>query len=290
MGSSCTLCPRRCISRPGFCGAGDKLKIFRYGPHFGEEPPITGENGSGCVFFSHCTMKCVYCQNSPWSWCGEGEEKTPEDLVGIFRKLALEDKVENFNLVSPTPYLPFIERALEVLEKEGVRLPVVWNSSGYESVETLERYKKLCDHALFDLRYSTSESAYRYSKTEDYVYHARAALKWALRHTHGRSYGLIVRLLVLPSLADEAVENLKWIARELGNETPVSIMAQYTPAYKAKDIPPLDRALTKEEYERVVDASSDLGFENGWIQDFAASDPSLALLGENMPSDYGAVR
>lgn len=290
MGTSCKLCPRKCISRPGFCGAGEKLKIFRYGPHFGEEPPITGKNGSGCVFFSHCTMKCVYCQNSPWSWCGKGEEKTLDDLVQIFRKLALEDKVENFNLVSPTPYLPIIEKAICVLENDGVKLPIVWNSSGYESADTLERYRKLCDYALFDLRYSTSESSLRYSMSKDYVEHARRAVKWAHLHTRAREYGLIVRLLVLPSLAQEAIDNLKWIAAELGNEVALSIMAQYTPAYKAKEIPELNRQLTREEYERVVDASFDLGFENGWIQDFAASDPKLALLGENMAADYGAVR
>ena len=132
---SCELCPRRCrvdrTRQAGFCGALAKPRLFRWGPHFGEEPPITGERGSGCIFFSRCTMKCVYCQNSPWSWRGEGEDMDAASLAGIMRGLAIEDKVENWNLVSPTPYLPFIRYAAESLKAEGVALPFVWNSSGY---------------------------------------------------------------------------------------------------------------------------------------------------------------
>ena len=144
-GFACELCPRRCKRRPGFCGAGDRPRVFRWGPHFGEEPPLTGERGSGCVFFSRCTLKCLYCQNSPWSWKGEGRDITIAELTDILRTLALKDRVENFNLVSPTPYLPFIREAVAPLKKEGVALPFVWNSSGYERVETLEEYAGLCD-------------------------------------------------------------------------------------------------------------------------------------------------
>ena len=323
----CELCPRKCGKRPGFCGAGGAPRVFRWGPHFGEEPPLTGERGSGCVFFSRCTMKCLYCQNSPWSWRGEGVDKTIPELTAIFRELAVKDRVENWNLVSPTPYLPFIREAVKPLLGEGIRLPFVWNSSGYERVETLEEYRELCDWALFDLRYSRNETALKASGTPDYVERARAAVKWAwardkvkvkgegeqrnlsicsagqpekdsnlhcspspFTFTSNFTSGLIVRLLVLPGHADEAIENLAWIATELSNEVPVSIMSQFTPAYKALETPPFDRGVTEEEYASVTEAAADFGFENGWIQGFGAADPRLALLGENMPAAHGAVR
>ena len=290
----CELCPRRCRalrfargeagSGTGFCGAGDAPRVFRWGPHFGEEPPVTGERGSGCIFFSRCTMKCIYCQNSPWSWKGGGEDKTVAELADIMRGLACVDKVENWNLVSPTPYLPFIREAAAILAAEGVRLPFVWNSSGYERVETLREYKDLCDIALFDLRYSSDKTAVELSSAPGYVAASRAAARWAWENTD-----LIVRILVLPGHSDEAIENLAWIAAELSSEVKVSIMAQYTPAYLALERPPLDRSVTREEYESVVEAAADFGFENGWTQGFEASNPKLALLGENMTPDHGTV-
>ena len=310
----CELCPRRCGKRPGFCGAGEAPRVFRWGPHFGEEPPLTGERGSGCVFFSRCTMKCLYCQNSPWSWRGEGVDKTIPELTAIFRELAVKDKVENWNLVSPTPYLPFIREAVKPLFDEGIRLPFVWNSSGYERVETLEEYSDLCDWALFDLRYSRNETAIAASAAPGYVEAARAAVKWAWEkgkkgigtgqpekafNHHctptpptytSSSVNLIVRILVLPGHADEAIENLAWLATELSNEIPVSIMSQFTPAYKALETPPFNRGVTEEEYASVTEAAADFGFENGWIQGFGAADPKLALLGENMPAAYGVVK
>lgn len=295
-GGMCQLCPRKCGKRPGYCGAADSPRVFRWGPHFGEEPPITGERGSGCVFFSRCTMKCLYCQNSPWSWKGEGVDKTIPELTAIFRELAVKDKVENWNLVSPTPYLPFIREAVQPLFNEGIRLPFVWNSSGYERVETLEEYKDLCDWALFDLRYSNNDTAIKASSAPGYVEASRAAVKWAFERSVEVGVGseewrkLIVRILVLPGHADEAIENLAWLATELSNEIPVSIMAQYTPAYKALETPPFDRPVTKEEYESVTEAAADFGFENGWIQGYEASDSKLALLGENMSADHGTVK
>ena len=307
----CELCPRKCGRRPGFCGAGELPRVFRWGPHFGEEPPLTGERGSGCVFFSRCTMKCLYCQNSPWSWRGEGVDKKIGELTAIFRELAVRDRVENWNLVSPTPYLPFIREAVKPLLDEGVRLPFVWNSSGYERVETLEEYRELCDWALFDLRYSRNETAIAASAAPGYVECAREAVKWAWERKKSESEvvvvqrnvrnstvrlpttttaNLIVRILVLPGHADEAIENLAWIATELSNEVPVSVMSQYTPAYRALETPPFDRGVTEEEYASVTEAAADFGFENGWIQGFGAADPKLALLGENMGADHGVVR
>ena len=297
MDGMCELCPRKCKAarfgadpKAGYCGALNAPRVFRWGPHFGEEPPLTGERGSGCVFFSRCTMKCLYCQNSPWSWKGEGVDKTIPELTQIFRDLALKDKVENWNLVSPTPYLPYVREAVRPLFKEGIRLPFVWNSSGFERVETLEEYADLCDWALFDLRYASDATAVAASQALGYVAASRAAIKWAYNRSlimHRSS--LIVRLLVLPGHAEEAIENLAWLATEVSNEVPVSVMAQYTPAYKALETPPFDRSVTEEEYESVTEAAADFGFENGWIQGFGAADPKLALLGENMTADHGVV-
>ena len=298
MDGMCELCPRKCKAarfgadpKAGYCGALNAPRVFRWGPHFGEEPPLTGERGSGCVFFSRCTMKCLYCQNSPWSWKGEGVDKTIPELTQIFRDLALKDKVENWNLVSPTPYLPYVREAVRPLFKEGIRLPFVWNSSGFERVETLEEYADLCDWALFDLRYASDATAIAASQAPGYVAASRAAIKWAYNRsliTHRSS--LIVRLLVLPGCAEEAIENLAWLATEVSNEVAISVMAQYTPAYKALETPPFDRSVTGEEYESVTEAAADFGFENGWIQGYAASDPKLALLGENMSADHGVVK
>lgn len=296
---NCELCPRKCGTRPGYCGAGDVTRVFRWGPHFGEEPPLVGARGSGCVFFSRCTLKCLYCQNSPWSWKGGGVDKTVPELTEVFRELAVRDRCENWNLVSPTPYLPFIREAVRPLFKEGIRLPFVWNSSGYERVETLEEYKELCDWALFDLRYASNKTALAASSAPNYVESARAAVQWAWEKTAGTNGttgtngtaagGLIVRILVLPGHADEAIENLAWLATEVSNEVAVSVMAQYTPAYKGLVTPPFDRPITREEYESVTEAAADFGFENGWIQGYEASDPKLALLGENMGPEHGTV-
>lgn len=293
--AACSLCPRKCQvdrgnGKVGYCGAGKGPRVFRWGPHFGEEPPLTGERGSGCVFFSRCTMKCLYCQNSPWSWRGEGVDKSIPELTQIFRDLAVKDRVENWNLVSPTPYLPFIREAVEPLFREGIRLPFVWNSSGYECVETLEEYKDLCDWALFDLRYANDDTAVAASQAPGYVKAARAAVKWAYERTQPNPGGLIVRILVLPGHADEAIENLAWIATELSSRVSISVMSQFTPAYKALETPPFNRTVTEEEYESVTEAAADFGFENGWIQGFGAADPKLAFLGENMGADHGTVR
>lgn len=301
--TKCELCPRRCGAdrfrddgAPGYCGAANSLRLFRWGPHFGEEPPITGERGSGCVFFSRCTMKCLYCQNSPWSWKGGGRDMSVREFADILRALAVSDRIENWNLVSPTPYLPFIREAAHSLRAEGVRLPYVWNSSGYERVETLAEYSELCDCALFDLRYSRDDTALAASQAPGYVDAARAAVKWAWSRDPGARFAgaglprLVVRILVLPGHADEAIENLAWLASDVSSDVPVSVMAQYTPAYAALHTPPFDRPVTKDEYESVTEAAADFGFENGWIQGFEASDPKLALLGENMGEGHGVVK
>lgn len=286
----CELCPRRCganraAGETGFCRAGVLPRIFRWGPHFGEEPPLVGGGGSGAVFFSRCTMHCCYCQNSPWSWRGEGEDVSVERLAEIMRSLAVEKKCSNWNLVSPTPYLPSIRAAAAILAKEGVKLPFVYNTSGYERVETLSEYRQMCDIALCDLRYARNETAIAASAAPGYVEAARAAIKWFYEN----SRLTICRILVLPGHAGEAVENLAWLATELSNEIHVSVMSQYTPAFLAKERTPWNRPVTEEEYETVTEAAADFGFENGWIQGLESRLPDAELLGENMSPGEGSV-
>ena len=302
MTGPCQLCPRRCAAdrirgQVGFCRAGDGVRLFRWGPHFGEEPPICGETGSGAIFFSRCTLKCIYCQNSPWSWRGEGRDVTVPELTDILRDLAVKHRCGNWNLVSPTPYLPYARAAAAPLLAEGIRLPFVWNSSGYERVETLTEYRDLCDIALVDLRYADETTARMASSAAGYVAAARAAVRH-LWNTLGpldseepgrATRGVIVRILVLPGHADEAIENLAWLATECSNKVHVSVMSQYAPAFTACDTPPFDRVVTEEEYASVTEAAADFGFEHGWIQGFDSRDPSSDLVGENMTAGEGSV-
>ena len=297
----CELCPRRCRAdrasgAVGFCRAGAQPRVFRWGPHFGEEPPLVGPRGSGCVFFSRCTMKCLYCQNSPWSWNGAGEDIPVERLTEILRDLAVKDNCSNWNLVSPTPYLPFIREAATPLLAEGIRLPFVWNSSGYETVETLAEHRDLCDIALIDMRYANDATARAASAAPGYVAANRAAIRY-LHDTLGpldsdapgaATRGVIVRILVLPGHAEEAAENLAWLAGEGFTDLHVAVMSQYTPVYKARETPPFDRPVTEEEYDLVAEAAEDFGFTRGWVQGFESSGESN-LLGEQMPPGHGTV-
>jgi len=297
---SCRLCPRACgvnrlAGQTGYCGAGLLPRVFRYGPHFGEEPPVSGTRGSGTVFFSHCTMRCVYCQNHPWSQAGKGDDLSAGALRDIFRGLA-ERGCHNWNLVSPTPWLPQIREAVTPLLRTGISLPFVYNTSGFEATETLEAFSELADIALIDLRYATSEAAFEGSDAKSYVDAARRAFLWFWDRlgpletdADGMARrGVICRLLALPGRVSEAVANLEWLAKHAGNEVSVSVMSQYTPVHRAERLEGWDRKVGKEEYALLTEAAGDLGFENGWIQDFEGDAPA-DLLGQAMPAGEGAV-
>jgi len=242
-------------------------------------------------------MKCLYCQNSPWSWRGAGRDITEAALADIFRDLAVKHGCVNWNLVSPTPYLPFVRAALEPVRAEGVRLPVVYNASGYERVETLADYSDLCDIALVDLRYASDATACAASGVTGYVAASRGAVKFLWDRLGplddeapgAATRGVIVRILVLPGHADEAIENLAWLSTTCSPDVHISVMSQYAPAYEALKTPPFDRVVTEEEYAAVTEAAADFGFEHGWIQDFASRDPSSDLVGENMTEGEGCV-
>ena len=298
--AGCRLCPRACgidrlAGQTGYCKASVLPRVFRYGPHFGEEPPISGTRGSGTVFFSHCTLRCVYCQNHPWSQGGQGDDLSTEALRALFRGLA-EKGCHNWNLVSPTPWLPQIREAVEPLIRAGISLPFVYNTSGFEAQETLEAFFDLANIALIDLRYATPESAFEGSDARSYVESARRAVLWfwnrlgPLETTSDdiAERGVICRLLALPGRVNEAVANLEWLARNVGTDVAISVMSQYTPVHRAARLEGWSRAVREEEYALLTEAAADLGFENGWIQDFEGEAPA-DLLGQAMPAGEGAV-
>lgn len=297
---ACRLCPRYCganrlAGQTGGCGAGSLARVYRHGPHFGEEPPISGTRGSGTVFFSHCTLSCIYCQNFPWSQEAQGADLTPEALCALFRELA-DQGCHNWNLVSPTPWLPQIRAATAPLIRSGVRLPFVYNTSGFESATTLDAFRDLADIGLTDLRYAQESTAREASGAAHYVAAARAALKWfwnalgplELDDAGVARRGTICRLLVLPGRAGEAVDNLRWLADTVGTDIHVSVMSQYTPVHRATVTPGWDRTLTPDEYAQVTATVAELGFENGWVQELETPGPE-DLLGCAMPAGAGAV-
>ncbi len=297
----CELCPRKCgtdriSGKTGYCGAGIQAQVFRFGPHFGEEPPISGSKGSGTVFFSRCTMRCIYCQNFNWSQNDSGKKYDKDGLSGILEHLKAEG-CHNWNLVSPTPWLPMIEEAADAVRKKGHILPFVYNTSGFERPESLERYKSLADIYLTDLRYAKSSSAAEGSDAPIYVETARVALKkmWDLTGAIETDdagiavHGTICRILVLPGRADEAIDNLRWIAKDIGTDISLSLMAQYHPVYKARDINGWDQRVQADEYRKVCDVMNDLGFENGWIQEWEA-EVDRDMAGFHMKEGAGPVK
>jgi putative pyruvate formate lyase activating enzyme len=240
-------------------------------------------------------MRCIYCQNHPWSQGHQGEDMSVERLREIFRGIA-EKGCHNWNLVSPTPWLPQIKEAAEPLIRAGISLPFVYNTSGFESPKVLDAFADLADVALVDLRYASPESAAEGSDAAAYVEASRETVRWfwnrlgALR-TDGEGIavrGVICRILALPGRVREAVANLEWLAAEIGTDVHISVMSQYTPVYRALERGGWDRKVGADEYALLTEAAGDLGFENGWIQEFDGSAPD-DLLGQTMRAGEGAV-
>ena len=297
----CDLCPRECgadraAGRVGVCGAPAELKVFRWGPHFGEEPPISGTRGSGTVFFSHCPLGCLYCQNHPWTAGGRGETVGVRGLADILRNLAGKG-CHNWNLVTPEPWLPAIREAVGLARESGVSLPTVCNTSGYARVETAAEYRDLSDVALVDLRYATAECAREASRAPDYPDVARRYVRWCCEtlgplRTDANGIatgGTVVRLLVLPGRAEEAVRNLRWLRNACGREIPLSLMSQYTPAHAALRTPGWDRTILEEEFDRVTEEAARLGLDEGWTQPWGTATGDDELLGANMPPGEAPV-
>jgi putative pyruvate formate lyase activating enzyme len=277
--TSCRLCPRRCgvnrlAGKTGACGVKAQPKVAAMNLHPWEEPPLSGKRGSGTFFFSGCTMNCVFCQNFPISQMGVGRELTTEQLAREMLKLQRQG-VHNLNLVTATHQMAFVVKALLEAIPRGLRLPMVYNSSGYESLETLRLLEGVIDVYLPDIKYSSPEAAQFCSGRRDYGDANRVALMEMWRQVGPLEIdedgvarrGMLVRHLVLPDDLSGTRDCLAFLAREMGETVWVSLMSQYFPAHQAHGLPPLDRKVTDTEYGAALDALDEVGIVNGFVQE-----------------------
>lgn len=277
----CTACPRRCkVERTenapskGFCKMPYNAVVARAALHLWEEPPISGKNGSGAIFFSGCSLRCVFCQNREISRDNFGKPVSKARLIEMMQSLE-QQGAHNINLVNPTHFVPFLA---EVLRAYKPKIPVVYNSGGYDSVESLQMLDGLVDIYLPDFKYIDPATAKRFSAAENYPEIAKQAIVEMRRQTKDRfdenglmQSGLIVRHLVLPGHAKESVEILKWLSQHLPHDTYISLMSQYTPCGRTYPFHELNRRLTSAEYGKAVDAFWDFGFQNGFMQEKSAA-------------------
>ncbi|MHB8172869.1 MAG: radical SAM protein [Nitrospirota bacterium] len=275
----CDLCPNDCgVNRLegqlGFCNAGATAKVASYNLHLGEEPAISGTRGSGTIFFSHCTMKCAYCQNWPISHKGNGIEYDAAGLAKVMLELQHRG-AHNINLVTPTHYMPRILEALPIAIEGGFNIPIVYNTSGYEALSALRLLDGIVDIYLPDMRYSRDDFAKKYSKARMYTSYNRAAVKEMFRQAgllrmndDGiAEKGLIIRHLVLPEDISGTEDVLKFIAEELSPDIAISLMDQYFPTCNAADYPEINRKIMASEYEAAQDLMERHGLYEGWVQE-----------------------
>ena len=285
---SCKLCPRACgvdraAGQKGYCGvSGKTVRVARAALHMWEEPCISGDKGSGTVFFGGCPLRCVYCQNRDIARAGAGREITEERLSEIFLELQAKGAA-NINLVTPTHYTPQIVQAVGNAREKGLALPIVYNCSGYESVETLKLLEGIADVYLTDFKYMESETAARYSHAPDYPDVAKAALAEMVCQQPEAFFdeagmmrrGVIVRHLLLPGNLKNAEAVVKYVHEIYGNQVYLSLMNQYTPMPGMERWPELNRRVTKREYEKLLDFALELGVENGFIQEGKTAEESF---------------
>ena len=286
---NCNICPHKCnIDRTdgkiGRCKATNKVKIALYSIHNFEEPCISGKNGSGTVFFSNCNLNCVYCQNYEISQLGKGKEITIEELAQIFL-MQQQKNVENINLVTPTSYVPQIIEAIKIAKENGLNIPIIYNTNSYENIETLKMLEGYIDVYLPDLKYSDNTVGQKYSKIDNYFEIATNAIKEMIRQVGPTKInkkgiiekGVIIRHLVLPNNIENSKNVIKWIKENIPKEVYVSIMAQYFPTYKAKEIQEINRKLTRKEWEEIENYIEKLNIENGYIQELGEHVPKWDL-------------
>ena len=276
---TCRICPRACgknraQGEVGFCGAGRWAKVASANLHWGEEPPLGGDSGSGTLFFSYCSLRCCFCQNYPISHLGNGGEVDREGLARMMLDLQ-ERGAANINLVTGTHFLPQILEALPLAVEGGLHIPLVYNCGGYESLEALDLLDGIIDIYLPDAKYGEAEVAHLYSGASDYVEVNRAALKKMHRQVGdlqldaegmGRR-GLIVRHLILPGQIENTQKVLSFLAQEFSPDIHISLMSQYFPASEAKEIPALRRRVSRREARMALEMAQDLGLEKGWHQE-----------------------
>lgn len=275
----CNICPHNCMvnrndGKIGRCKCNNKIKIALASIHQYEEPCLSEENGSGTIFFSNCNLNCIYCQNYEISQLGKGEEISIEDLANIFIKQQ-KKKVNNINLVTPTMYAYQIIEAIKIARKKGLRIPIVYNTNGYENIETIKALDGYIDIYLPDLKYYSGELSQKYSGVKNYFEIASEAIKEMCKQVGKSEFndkgimqkGVIIRHLVLPNHIQNTKHVLKWIKENLPKNTYVSVMAQYFPTYKAGEDNLLNRKLTKKEYKEIENYLYTLDIENGYIQE-----------------------
>jgi putative pyruvate formate lyase activating enzyme len=275
----CRLCPRRCgvdrtAGATGLCHTADEIVIASHNLHFGEEPPLSGVRGSGTIFFSHCTLSCVFCQNYPISQLGNGNRCTVDDLAGIMLELQ-EEGAHNINFVTPTHMTPQIVAAVAAARARGLVLPLVYNCSGYEDVDTLRLLDGIIDIYLPDMKYGDDACAERYSNAPHYWETNTRAVREMYRQVGNLRIdgdgiarrGLLVRHLILPGGLSGTRKVLEFIARELSPQIHVSLMAQYHPAHRYARFPELSRRITAAENSEIAEMAQELGIENGWQQE-----------------------
>ena len=279
----CRLCPRNCrVDRTdgnaGYCSQSAELYLARAALHEWEEPCISGERGSGTVFFSGCPLHCVYCQNDAISGGKAGKSVTPDRLCEIFYELQ-EKGAHNINLVTPTHFLPHIAAAIEKVKANGFSLPFVYNTSGYEKVESISMLSGLVDIYLPDFKYTDTELAKNYSNAEDYIGVAKAAIAEMVRQQPTPCFdengmmtkGVIVRHLMLPDIYKNSKDAIEYLYKTYGDSIYISIMSQYTPIKENEKFPSLNKKVKKREYDRLVDYAIDLGVGNAFIQDTSSA-------------------
>ena len=274
----CKVCPRNCqVDRnlnAGFCGATNNLKVSKVMLHHWEEPIISGTNGSGAIFFSHCNLKCIFCQNYEISSNGAGKEISIDNLISIFKQLE-KAGAHNINLVSPTQYSNQIIEALKIYKPT---IPVVWNSNGYESIETLKKLKGLVDIYLCDFKYFDNSLATEFSNAPNYLETCSNALQEMISQQPQNiiennllKNGIIIRHLVLPNYSNDSIKILDHIKENFGTKIIISLMSQYLPCFKAINHKTLGRKLKPIEYKRVLTAFESLGFTNGFCQELTSA-------------------
>lgn len=275
---SCNLCPHNCsvnrlAGEQGYCGAKKEAKVARAALHYWEEPCLSGSNGSGTVFFSCCTMHCLFCQNALYD--GQvGEEATPEQLGQIFLGLQ-EQKAHNINLVTPSHYLPQIISAIHIAKGKGLHIPIVYNTGGYETVQAIQHLHGNIDIFLPDFKYFDDRYAQKYSGVPAYFQYASSSIEQMVKQTGPAVFdendimqkGVIIRHLVLPGLIRDSMNVIRHIYKAFGDDVYISIMNQYTPVRKVQNHPELSRAVDPSDYDRIVDYALSLGVENGFIQE-----------------------
>ena len=275
----CEICPHNCkVNRlegqVGRCKCNDKIKIALASVHHFEEPCISGKNGSGTVFFSNCNLNCKFCQNYEISQEGKGRKITIEQLADIFIRQQ-QKKVHNINLVTPTMYAYQIIEAIKIARKKGLKIPVIYNSNGYENVETIKALNGYIDVYLPDLKYYKSNLGEKYSGIKNYFEHASKAIIEMYKQVGSPEFdqneniikGLMIRHLVLPNNIENSKNVLKWVKENIDENVYINIMAQYFPSYKAKEIEELNRKLNKKEYEEIENFVYGLNIKNGYMQE-----------------------